>query len=56
LLLRAAWESDTALTPEADPRATVDLKDNDWRVNASRVRLWAQSGGLPGSTFKNKDR
>jgi hypothetical protein len=40
---------------ELNPGETVDLNDNDWKVNASEIRYWAQSPTKEWVQFKSKD-
>jgi hypothetical protein len=34
---------------------TADIVDNDWRVNAAKVRIWAKAGDREWVAFKDKD-
>jgi hypothetical protein len=51
----APGDPDQALSFEVDPGATVDLQDGDWRVNARRARIWAQSETGEWNRFRETD-
>ena len=44
--------SDDAITVTLSHGETADIKEGDWRVNASRVRIWAKSPTQEWSMFK----
>jgi hypothetical protein len=49
-------EGGDPLTVELDPGDVTNITDNDWTVQASRVRLWATSAdNNEWGTFKDKD-
>jgi hypothetical protein len=49
-------ESAEPLAFEFEPGEAADLTDNEWRVNASRVRLWGQAAsGKQWPKFKDQD-
>jgi hypothetical protein len=53
----ASPESDTeAFAVDLDPTEATDIMDGDWRVNASKVRIWAKSDdGKEWNKFKAVD-
>jgi hypothetical protein len=45
-----------AFAVDLDPNEATDIMDGDWRVNASKVRIWAKSdGGKEWNKFKTVD-
>jgi hypothetical protein len=52
---RPNGEEENALQYELEPGQTIDVKDNDWRVSANKVRIWARGGGQEWNRFKNRD-
>jgi hypothetical protein len=47
--------SQEAITVSLAPGETADLKEGDWRVNASTVRIWAKSPTREWNQFKQQD-
>ena len=37
------------------PAAAANLKDGDWQINASRVRIWAEGSGQQWQQFRERD-
>jgi hypothetical protein len=52
---RPNGEGENALEYELEPGQTIDVQDNDWRVSANKVRVWARGGGQEWNRFKNRD-
>ncbi len=46
---------DQALVYELEPGQVMDLESGDWRVNGSRVRVWAESASREYVAFRDKD-
>ncbi len=44
-----------AVTVSLAPGEIADIKEGDWRLNASRVRIWAKSETQEWNQFKNRD-
>jgi hypothetical protein len=47
--------ADDTITFDMPPGATLDANDGDWRINASRVRIWAKSPTTDWLTFRTTD-
>jgi hypothetical protein len=47
--------SDEAISVTLAPGETADIKEGDWRVNASCIRIWAKSPTQVWYTFKTQD-
>jgi hypothetical protein len=45
----------TAMRYEIPAGKTVEVKDNDWPVHASKARVWAEGGGKNWYQFKDND-
>jgi hypothetical protein len=48
-------DSEQSITYEVGPGEVVDVYDNDWRINADVVRVWAESSTKNWLEFKTKD-
>ncbi len=49
-------EAATGLEFELPPGQTVNVQDEQWRINASRIRIWAKSSsGRAWHTYKTRD-
>lgn len=46
---------DKVLAYDLKPGQTLDLTDQGWKVNGSRVRLWAKSASRQYAAFRDKD-
>jgi uncharacterized protein (TIGR03000 family) len=44
-----------AVRYEVPAGQTVDVKDNDWQIHASKARVWAEGGGKRWHQFKDTD-
>jgi hypothetical protein len=47
--------SEEAISVTLSPGETADITEGDWRINASRIRIWAKSPTQEWSTFKKQD-
>jgi hypothetical protein len=52
---QAPEDGKRALEFELQPGEVANLQDGDWRVNASRVRIWAEGGGQQWQQFRDRD-
>ena len=53
--LPAAPDSTDGLAIELNPGEVADARDGDWRINASKIRIWAKSADMNWTMFQNKD-